>query len=279
MGVRVVTDSGCDLPDELGDELGVEIVPLTIRFGTEEFVDRRELSTAEFWKRLRSSSTLPETSAPSAGEFETTFRRLAEQGADGVVCINLSSKLSGTMQAAQVAASALADTCPVQVIDSATLSMGLGNLVISAARMAAAGADLQSIVELVLDQRGRTRVYGALDTLEYLRKGGRIGGAQAFFGSVLSIKPIIEVRNGLVEPAARVRTHRKALQWLLEKLKEARVERLAVLNAEAPDIDEFLALIDPIYPRDELVVGVVGPVIGTHSGPGCIGLTWHDARS
>jgi DegV family protein with EDD domain len=139
MAVRVVTDSACDLPDDLIENLAIEVVPLTIRFGHEELVDRKELSTEEFWRRLAQSNVLPETSAPSAGAFEETFRRLAGDGATGIVCINLSSKLSATMQAAQVAAQSVQDVCPVKVIDSLLVSMGLGNLCITAAERAAEG--------------------------------------------------------------------------------------------------------------------------------------------
>src|SRR5918997_6164691 len=131
MPVRIVTDSSCDLPQELADELGIEIVPLTIRFGDEELVDRRELSTKDFWARCATSSVLPETSAPAPGEFEAAFRRLADHGADGIVCVNLSGALSATIQSAEVAAKAVADVVPVRVIDSRTLTMGLGMICVS----------------------------------------------------------------------------------------------------------------------------------------------------
>ena len=134
MTVRVVTDSACDLPENLVAAMGIEIVPLSIRFGTEEFVDREELSVDAFWERLRTSDDLPETSAPSAGAFEAKFRDLANRGATGIICINLSSRLSATMQSAQVAASAVRDDCPIVVIDSLTVSMGLGALCLTAPR-------------------------------------------------------------------------------------------------------------------------------------------------
>ncbi len=274
MRVRVVTDSSCDLPDELVDQLGIEIVPLTIRFGNEELVDRKELSASEFWSRLESAPKLPETAAPSAGAFETTFRSLAGDGADGIVCINLSSKLSGTMQSAQVAATSMTGTCPVVVIDSLTASMGVGSLAVSAAQQAAAGGTLDDIVRDVTSQRDRTKLFGALDTLEYLRKGGRIGKAQALLGSMLSIKPVIELKNGIVEEAGKVRTRSKSLRTLAEQVGRQPVERLAVLHGNAPDLDELLDLVQVYVPRDEIIVGVVGPVIGTHTGPRVIGVTF-----
>lgn len=273
MAVRVVTDSACDLPDDLVDELGIEIVPLTIRFGDEELVDRKELGAEEFWRRLESSPTLPETSAPSAGQFEGAFRTLVDDGATGIVCINISSRLSATMQSAQLAAKALSRSCPVEVVDSESASMGIGNLCLSAARLAREGADVPTIVERVVD-RARTRLFGTLDTLEFLRKGGRIGGAQAMLGSMLSIKPIITVRDGEVKEAGKVRTRSKALRALAEHVRGRSVEQLAVLHGGAPDLDELLGLLAPDGGRDEIVIGHIGPVIGTHAGPRVIGITY-----
>jgi DegV family protein with EDD domain len=277
VGVRVVTDSACDLPDDLVAELGIEIVPLSIRFGHEEFVDRQELTTDEFWRRLGESEVLPETSAPSAGAFEKVFRALADEGATGIVCINLSSKLSATMQAAQVAGKAVGDACPVEVVDSLHVTMGLGNLCLAAARAAAAGDPLETIVTDVIDRRDRTRLYGTLDTLEFLKKGGRVGNARALLGSMLAIKPVVEVRDGVVEEAGKVRTRSKALRLLVDKVKEGPVESLAVMHGQAPDLDELLEMLDPLVPRDEIVVGQVGPVIGTHAGPRVIGVTFQVA--
>jgi DegV family protein with EDD domain len=277
VGVRVVTDSACDLPDDLVAKLDIEIVPLTIRFGSDELVDRRELTTHDFWRRLAASAVLPETSAPSAGAFEKTFRSLADGGADGIVCINLSSKLSATMQAAQVAAQAVHDECPVEVVDSLHVSMGLGNLCLTAARRAADGDSLESIVATVLDQRERTKLYGTLDTLEFLKKGGRIGNARALLGSMLAIKPVVEVRDGVVEEAGKVRTRSKALRLLVDKVKEGPVENVAVLHGNAPDLPELVGMLEPLVGRDEIVVGQIGPVIGTHAGPRVIGVTFQTA--
>lgn len=274
MGVRVVTDSACDLPQELIDALGIAVVPLTIRFGDEEFVDREELSADAFWDRLRSSDALPETAAPSAGAFEARFRDLIGRGATGIVCINLSSRLSATMQAAQVAAASVGDECPVQVIDSLTCSMGLGALCLTAARRAADGDPLDRIVDEVIGRRDRTRLFGALDTLEFLKKGGRVGNARALLGSMLSIKPVVEVRDGVVEEAGKVRTRSKSLKVLVDKVAAQPIDSLGVLHGQADDLDELLELLNPIKPRDEIVTGVVGPVIGTHAGPGVIGVTF-----
>jgi DegV family protein with EDD domain len=274
MGVRVVTDSACDLPDDLIERDGIEVVPLTIRFGKEELVDRKELSTDEFWRRLAESDVLPETSAPSAGAFEAAFRRLIADGATGIVCINLSSKLSATMQSAQVAAQAVQAECPVVVVDSLMVSMGLGTLCLTAARRAADGDSLESIVANVTDRRNRSKLYGTLDTLEFLKKGGRVGNARALLGSMLAIKPVLEVRDGEVEEAGKVRTRSKALRLLVDRVKEGPFENLAVLHGNAPDLDELLDLLEPLAPRDEILIGQIGPVIGTHAGPRVIGVTF-----
>jgi DegV family protein with EDD domain len=277
MGVRVVTDSACDLPVARADELGIEIVPLTIRFGTQEYVDREELTNEDFWRKVATSDVLPETAAPSPGAFEERFRKLAADGADGILCVNLSARLSATMQAAELAARSVADEIPVRVIDSMSVSMGLGTQCIDAVQLAAEGADLETMATRVGELAQRTRLYGALDTLDHLRKGGRIGAAQALLGGVLSIKPVIEVRDGVVAEAGKVRTRSKSLRFLADKLTEARdPQQVYVFHAQAPDIEEFLELLAPVVSRDEIEVGTIGPVIGTHAGPRTIGLGWID---
>ena len=212
------------------------------------------------------------------GAFEETFRRLSDTGADGILCINLSARLSATMQSAQVAAKALDGATPVQIVDSLSASMGIGNLVLHAARRARDGASLDEIVGEVEARRERGHVFAALDTLEYLRKGGRIGGAQAMLGSMLSIKPIISVIDGGVESGGRVRTRSKALKFLIDQIPEGKVESIAVLHANAPDVDEFLAMLEPIVPGAEVMVGTIGPVIGVHTGPRVMGIAWIDRQ-
>jgi len=278
MTVRIVTDSASDLPESACEEFDIEVVPLTIRFGSREYVDRQELSADAFWRELETSSVLPETAAPSVGAFEERFRQLSDDGAEGIVCINLSSALSATMQSAQVAAKALEGETPVEIIDSKSASMGIGNLVLYAARRARDGASVDEIVRAVEDRRDRQALFATLDTLEYLRKGGRIGGAQALLGSMLSIKPVVEVRDGVVEEAGKVRTRSKALRGLADHVRAQPVENVAVLHGHAPDLDELLDLLEPMVPRAEIVTGIVGPVIGTHAGPRVIGVTFQAKR-
>jgi DegV family protein with EDD domain len=277
--VHLVTDSSCDLPQAIADELSITIVPLTIRFGDEEFVDREQLSTAEFWSRCVNSDTLPETAAPAPGQFEQAYRAAAAAGATGVVVVSLSSALSATMQSAQLAARAIGDDdavdLDVRVIDSSTLSMGLGTITLACARAARDGADIDTVEALAHDLVGRTRVFGALDTLENLKKGGRIGNAKALLATALSIKPIIEVTGGVVEQAGKQRTRSKALAHLVDTVKgyEGKIENLAVLHADCSDVDLFVEMLQP-YHADEIVVGEIGPVIGTHGGRGTIGVAF-----
>jgi DegV family protein with EDD domain len=277
MSVRIVTDSAADLPADEVARLEVEVVPLSIRFGADEFTDGVDLSVSEFYERLASSADLPETSAPSPGAFEAAFRRQAEAGADSVVCINLSSGLSATIQSAQNAATAVSGDIDVRVVDSRSITSGLGTQVTIAAEAAAGGASADEIVALVEGLSTRTHVLGALDTLDNLRKGGRIGGAQALLGSLLSIKPLLDISSGEVAEAGKARTRRKALEWLRDQLFALpEVDHLCVSHGMAPDVDEMLALIAPRYPADKVRVATIGPTIGTHAGPRVMGLTWVD---
>lgn len=275
-GVRIVTDSASDLEQDICDKLAVAVVPLTIRFGDEEFVDREELSVDEFYRRLAQSSALPETAAPAPGAFEKVYRRLADEGADGIVCVTLSSGVSATMDSARNAAGAVAPEIVVRVADSRGVSVAEGNKVIAAARAARDGKGVDEIVALVDDLASRTRTYGTLDTLDNLKKGGRIGNAQALLGTLLSIKPLIDISTGKVEEAGRARTRRKALDALAAKvLEHSTVEDLAVMHGQAPDLDDFLALLAPRYDRGDIRVGTIGPVVGTHGGPRVMGVTFH----
>lgn len=277
--VKVITDSSSDLPAAVADELDIAIVPLTIRFGDEDLLDREELTNAEFWSRCASSPTLPETAAPAPGQFEAAYRAAAEQGAQAIVVLSLSAALSATMQSAQLAATSLASAgdieLDVRVIDSRTLTMGLGTIAIACARAAKAAATIDEVEALANDLVARTRVFGALDTLENLKKGGRIGNAKALLATALSIKPIIEVTGGVVEQGGKQRTRSKALAFLVDKVRryDGRLENLAVLHADCSDVDAFVEMLAPYYDGD-IVIGEIGPVIGTHGGRGTIGVAF-----
>ncbi len=273
-GVRLVTDSSCDLPQDVVDAHGITVVPLTIRFGEEELTDRVELTADEFYRRMAAFDGLPETAAPSPGAFEEAFRSAAADG-DAVICLNISSALSATMASAQNGARALEGEADIRVVDSKSITAGLGTLLTLAAEAAADGANADEVVAVIEAAIPRTRVIGGLDTLENLRKGGRIGGAQAMLGTMLSVKPVIDISTGVVEEAGKVRTRKKQMAFIRDKLVAAgKVERLAVCDGGAPDVDEFIDVIADVVPRDSFTRSTIGPVIGTHGGPRMIGLTW-----
>jgi DegV family protein with EDD domain len=271
--VRIVTDSSCDLPADVAEQHGIAVVPLTIRFGDTEFVDREELTTAEFWARCAESDTLPETAAPAPGQFEVVYRQLAAEGATGIVVVTLSGGLSATLQSAELSARAVSDVVDVRVVDSRTISMGLGAIALACARLAAEGASADAVEQHAADLARRTRVFGALDTLDNLKKGGRIGNARALLATALSIKPIIEVIDGMVEQGGKQRTRAKALDFLVDRVRsyEGRIENLSVLHADCSDVDRFVEMLQPLY-DGHIVVGEIGPVIGTHAGRGTIGV-------
>ncbi len=280
MAVRIVTDSASDLPQDVAEALGIVVVPLHVRFGADELVDREQLSVAQFWTRCAASVDLPETSAPSPGAFKAAFDALLGQGADGVVCVTLSSKLSATNEAASQAARAIDGPAAVTVLDSFSVTMGQGLVAMAAAEAATEGAGIDGAVAAAESTRGRLTVCGVIDTLENLRRGGRIGGAAAALGTLLSIKPVIEVRGGVVEQESKQRTRAKSLNYLAQKVRAAGpLERLAVVNAQAPDFSEFLGLLADVRSTRPRLVGEIGPVIGTHAGPGTIGVAWVTERS
>lgn len=275
--VRVVTDSACDLPPELVEQHSIGVVPLSIRFGDEELIDREQLSVEEFWRRCAASDDLPSTAAPAPGQFETVFRSMAAEGAEDIVVVSLSGALSATIQSAELAARDVADVIRVHVVDSRSVTMGLGTMVLAAAQAAEAGQDASTIVASVNDMAQRTRVIGALDTLENLRKGGRIGGAKAMLATALSIKPIIEVIDGVVEQAGKQRTRSRALSFIVDQVvaDRDRIDGLAVLHAECSDVEQFVSMLREAIPElSEIVVGRIGPVIGTHAGMGTIGVAY-----
>lgn len=278
MTVRIVTDSSCDLPQEMADALGITIVPLSVRFGDTEYIDRTTITTDEFWKKCAESAVLPETAAPSPGQFEKAFTDLADAGASAVVVIALSSSLSATMQSAEIAAKGVAGRVDVRIVDSRSASMGLGLTVLDCAEAARKGASADEVVALANSLIPHTHLFGALDTLENLKKGGRIGGAKAMLATALSIKPLIEIRGGLVEEAGKQRTRSKALAFLIDVLKQhdGKLERVGILHAQCADIDAFVQMVKSVY-SGEIIVGDIGAVIGTHAGVGTIGIAFRQS--
>jgi len=275
--VAIVTDSTADLSPAVTAAQGIRVVPLFVRFGDAELRAGVDLSTDEFWARmLAPDAPFPQTAAPAPGTFRETFEQCFADGAEAIVCLTISTKLSGTYRSAELGAAMLPGR-PIHVIDSVTASMGTGLLVLLAAEMAAAGSPAGEIEAAVRARFADIGLYVFLDTLEYLRKGGRLSAARAAIGTVLSVKPIITVRDGLVEMVEKPRTRARARERVLELLASRPIERLAILQTAGigADRDAF---------RDELVARLpggiepahvsaetIGASIGPHLGPGCLG--------
>ncbi len=271
--VRVVTDSTADLPPEVAAELAITVVPLQVIFGEESFRDGVDLTSEQFFARLAGTHDLPRTSQPSVGEFQRVYEELAGQ-TERIVSVHLSSRFSGTVETARQAAQAFAGRCRIEVIDSGTVSMAMGLAVIAAARAAHWGADLDFCAERARSVLRRQRLAVALATLEYLRRGGRIGRAQAFLGGLLRLKPVLTIRDGEAFPLSRARTHKKALEEVLRVcLSDGEVVEAAVMHTTNPEDGQYLA--DEIArrcPGIPIHVGRIGPVIGVHGGPGLVGV-------
>jgi len=272
VSVAVVVDSTADIPPAIRDELGIEVVPLSILFGKQSYLDGVEMSSDEFYRRLVEGNVHPTSSQPSPGAFAEVYQRLAKQH-EGIISIHLGSKLSGTVRSAQQAAEVVPDV-PIRVIDSGSVSLGFGFLGIDAAEQARAGKDLDQIAAYVEQRVSQIRLWAVLDTLEYLRRGGRIGRAGALLGTLLNVKPLIEIR-GEVLPSERVRTHRKAIARMVELASgQAPYEHLAVLHSTSPHLaDELADQLGSIHPRADILVSQLTGVIGVHGGPGVLGVT------
>jgi len=272
--VRIVTDSTASIPEEQLEELGISVVPLSIRFGQESFRDGVELKTDEFYRRLEQGE-MPTTSQPSPGEFVTAFRELSQDG-DAVVSIHLSSKLSGTFQSA-VLAKELFPKSTIEVVDSGGVTMVLGFVVLEAARAAAAGQALQEVQEII--NRVKERVFGfvTLPTLKYLEKSGRLSKGAAFFGGLLSIKPIISIDGGDLLVVEKVRTFSQALRRIIqltqEGLKNCPGPAIAILHTNALEQAKALAeQVKAVINCREIVFAEMGPTLAVNGGPGILGL-------
>jgi DegV family protein with EDD domain len=271
--VAVVTDSAADLPPEQAAAANVTVVPLLVYFGNDEYRAGVDLSSEEFWRKLTApGAPFPRTAAAAPGTFQQAFEGLFEAGAEEIVYVGVGEKLSATIGSARVARELLASK-PIHIVDSASASMGTGLLTLLAAELAAAGESGEAIVREVERRRADLRLYIVLETLEYLRRGGRISPARAAIGDMLSVKPIITIEHGVVETADRPRTRGKARARLLELLSGARPERVAVLHGQAPEIDSFMNDLSRAagFPRGSMTVHLIGSSVGPHVGPGAYG--------
>jgi fatty acid kinase fatty acid binding subunit len=279
--VRIVTDSTSDVPPEVARELGITVIPLVLQIGSQTYRDKIDLSGEEFYRLLQETPGVPVTSQPPIGEIEAVYRELTADGSR-VVSIHLSSGLSGTYSTCALAATSI-DLEPgaVRAIDSQAISMCLGWQVIFAARAAQAGCSQDDIVALVEAMVPRVRILGLLDTLEWVQRGGRLGLASAFLGTMLAIKPILHMKEGKPVPMEKVRTKSKAMQRMIELAAGlGPLDALAVVHGDAPDeAEKLISMLEPIYPREKILVSHIGAVLGSHVGPRAVGICCVVART
>jgi len=271
MTVKVVTDSTSDLPPEVAGEMGITIVPAQIQFGEQVFLDGVELTADEFYRRLQSSPTLPQTSPASISTFNSIYRRIAEQ-ADSIISIHVAAKLSVTYDIARQASADL--KCPISVVDSQTASMACGLLAIIAAKAARGGGSLEEIEELVRQAIPNTVTFGVFGTLEYLARGGRIGKGQAFLGTLLKINPILAIKMSEVVPVERVRTRSRAVERLCEIVRGlgALREMSVMRTTDAAEAEDVIRRLSSILPPERVYRASIGPSMGSQVGPRAVGV-------
>ncbi|MDH5695746.1 MAG: DegV family protein [Dehalococcoidia bacterium] len=271
MAVKIVTDSAADLPDQLVKELGITVVPLYVRFGEEVYRDRVEISEDEFYRRLEHDPIHPSTTQPTPQDFAEVYQKLSKE-ADGIISIHISGKLSGTCNSALQATEMIEKKCPIEVVDSKVLTMSLGLIDIVAAKAAMAGKGLPEVVKEVKQTVPEIHLLALFDTLKYLLLGGRIGKAKALLGSILSVKPVLSLKDGEVVPAGQARTRAKGIDRLFDFAQNAvNIQDLAVVYNTTPDEAQALAeRIGSIFDRKQIKIAKVGPVLGVHMGPGAL---------
>jgi DegV family protein with EDD domain len=271
--VAIVTDSASDFDPARAASLGISIVPLVVSFGSETFSAGLDLSREDFWQRVKTpGSPIATTAACSPGTFQLAYQKAFDDGAESIVSVHVADTLSGTIKAAQVAKASFGGR-DIEIVDSMSASMGEGMLAELAVQMAANGASARDIAATLERRRADLQVYLALETLEFLKRGGRISGAQAAIGTLLSVKPIIEIKDGKVETTERVRTRGKARERLIELFSARPIERLSILHTTDAAVEEFAdQLVAAVgIDRSKVTIDLVGPSVGPHLGPGCVG--------
>jgi DegV family protein with EDD domain len=271
--VAIVTDSASDFDPARAASLGIAIVPLLVTFGNDTFSAGLDLSREEFWGKMKTPGTpFPTTAACSPGTFQLAYQKAFDEGADSIVSIHVADTLSGTIKSAQVARQSFSGR-EIEIVDSQSASMGEGMLAELGVQMAAAGSSAKEIAAALERRRADLQVYLALETLEFLKRGGRISGAQAAIGTLLSVKPIIEIKDSKVETTERVRTRGKARERLIELFAARPIERMSVLHTTDADVEEFTEkLVAAVgIDRSQVTIDLVGPSVGPHLGPGCVG--------
>jgi DegV family protein with EDD domain len=279
MAVKIVTDTLSDITGDLAEELGVSVVPLYVRFGESIYRDRVEISTDEFYRRLINEAVFPSTTQPTPNDFLEVYKKLAKD-TDEILVIVVSSKLSGTYQSATQARELLKRECRIEVIDSLSVAMGMGLIVISAANAIKSGANLNEVTGLVRRLVSRSHVAYLFETLKYLAKGGRIGKAQGLLGSMLSVKPILTMREGELAPLTRVRSVSAGIDYLYGYAAGfSNIQGMAVEHATSPgEADKLVERLGTIYPKERIYRAVISPVVGAYAGPNALALTVLEAE-
>ncbi|HMN15393.1 MAG TPA: DegV family protein [Bellilinea sp.] len=275
--VAIVTDGACSLSPARGEELGIHIAPVYVTFGDKTYRAGVDLDDAEFYKLLKASKRLPTTAQPTATDFVNLYNKLADE-VDEIITIVISHHMSATIQSAEMANEQF-HQIPVHIVDSESVSLGLGMITLAAAKAAEQGQDAQSILKLVDDIKKRLNVIFTVKTLEYLHKGGRIGGGTAFLGSALDIKPILYISNGRIEPLEKQRTRKRSVSRLIELMQKEvgnQPVHVAILHGNVPEeVEQFEHSIRNEFNCVELLTSDMGPVIGVHAGPGTLGLVFY----
>lgn len=273
MAVRIVTDSTSDIPAALAHEMGISVVPLSVIFGDEVYREDIEIGHDLFYDKLVHSRVMPTTSAPSVGDFLAVYEPLLKE-TDEIVSIHISSKLSATYNNACQAAKQLSDQgARIEVVDSLSVSFGLSFLAQAAARAAGAGAGIEEIRSILDGMIPRLRILVVLDTLEYVRRGGRIGRARAFLGAMLKVKPILSIYDGEVHPEERVRTKALALERLLQIATSYRIKEAGIgYSTNSQDAEDLKRRMEAMVPGVNISIVRLGPVLGVHGGPGTLGI-------
>ncbi len=271
MSIRIVTDSTSDLPRELTAEHGITVVPASVFFGDEHLLDGVDIDSDTFFARLAGESRLPTTSQPSPGAFRDVYQQLKDEGATEILSIHVSEKLSGTLASARQGAQQV-EGVRIETVDSGCVTLALGLGVITAAQAVAGGASLDEARAAALDQYERTSDFILVDTLEYLRRGGRIGRAQEMLGGLMRVKPLLSIQGGEIVPVGRVRTKKKAVAEVIRRTEAlGSLERIAVMHSTTPDEAADLAgRLGESAPGTPVMQGQVGPAIGVHVGPGLL---------
>lgn len=279
--IRIVTDSTADFTVEQAKALGITIVPLTVSFGDESYLDNIELDNARFYEKLQESKELPRTSQPAPAKFQEAYLKLIEEGADGILSVHLSSKLSGTYQSACTARDTLPDEAkkiPIEIVDSQSVSVGMSYAIRKAAAEAQEGASMADIKSHLVDCLERTHILAVLDTLEFVKRGGRIGAAKALLGNMLSVKPIISLKDGEVVPIEQPRTRTKAFARIAQLLEEMKpLENVSIAEASEEIGEQLAAVLKAAYPA-EIERTKLGGVLGAHTGPGTAAISIVVAR-